>query len=141
MVQRPAQTGGVVELRIPNKAEWVAVARLAIAAVANRLPFSMEEIEDLKLAIAEACTNAIQHAVSASSIEIVCEAFPDQLRLTVRDHGNMTASDLAPQAQGEPPESRANLGVFLIRSLMDEVEYTLDPSHGTNLVMVKKVTR
>jgi serine/threonine-protein kinase RsbW len=141
MMQQPLQTGGVVELRIPNKAEWVAVARLAVAAVANRLPFSMEEIEDLKLAIAEACTNAIQHAVNASSIEIVCEAFPDELRLTVRDHGNMSASEMLPQSQADFPESRANLGVFLIRSLMDEVKYTLDPNHGTNLVMVKKVTR
>ncbi|MBV8726415.1 MAG: ATP-binding protein, partial [Candidatus Eremiobacteraeota bacterium] len=54
-------TLGTVELRIPSKAEWVAVARLAVAAVANRLQFSIEEIEDVKLAVAEACTNCIQH--------------------------------------------------------------------------------
>ena len=132
---------GIVELRIPNKAEWVAVARLAIAAVANRLPFSVEEIEDLKLAIAEACTNAIQHSVGASSIEIVCEASSDELRLTVRDHGNATPAEFAPQPPMDSLDARANLGVFLIRSLMDEVSYTLDPAAGTNLVMVKKVTR
>lgn len=134
-------TVGIVELRIPNKAEWVAVARLAIAAVANRLPFSVEEIEDLKLAIAEACTNAIQHSVDASSIEIVCEASPLELRLTVRDHGNATPIEFTSPPSLESPDARENLGVFLIRSLMDEVSYTLDPAAGTNLVMVKKVTR
>ena len=52
----------VVELRVPCKAEWVALARLSVAAVASRLHFSIDEIEDIKLAVAEACTNAIQHA-------------------------------------------------------------------------------
>ena len=39
-----------VELRIPSRPEWVALARLAAATVANRLRFSIEEIEDVKLA-------------------------------------------------------------------------------------------
>ena len=41
---------GTVELQIPSKPEWVAVARLAISGIANRLPFSVEDIDDLKLA-------------------------------------------------------------------------------------------
>ena len=63
-VNQPSSTqraAGLVELRIPCRAEWVAVARLAVAAVANRLHFSIEEIEDVKLAVAEACTAVIQH--------------------------------------------------------------------------------
>ena len=77
---------GTVELRIPSKPEWVAVARLAVAAIANRLPFSVEEIEDLKLAIAEACTICIQQAGGSESIDITCEASTSQLRVDVRDH-------------------------------------------------------
>ena len=50
----------LVELRIPSRAEWVAVARLTVAAVARHLPFTVEEIEDVKLAVAEACTTVIQ---------------------------------------------------------------------------------
>ena len=45
----------------PGRPEWVALARLAAATVANRLRFSIEEIEDVKLAVAEACTAVIQH--------------------------------------------------------------------------------
>ena len=47
-----AASADVVELRIPAKAEWVAVARLAVAAVASRSNFSLEDIEDVRLAIA-----------------------------------------------------------------------------------------
>jgi serine/threonine-protein kinase RsbW len=129
----------VVELRIPSKAEWVAVARLAVAAVANRLNFSIEDIEDVKLAVAEACTNCIQHAHGSEQIEITCETEPDGLTVRVRDYGHgVRADNLAPRRTTEPRVG--GLGVFLIRSLMDSVEYDVHPERGTDLVMTKKVT-
>jgi serine/threonine-protein kinase RsbW len=131
---------GTVELRIPSKAEWVAVARLAVAAVANRLDFSVEEIEDLKLAIAEACTNCIQHAIESETIDITCEAYDRQLRVTVRDHGFGTKAERI--RARKPSDTRfEGLGVFLIQSLMDSVDYRVDPHSGTELVMVKRVSR
>lgn len=129
----------VVELRIPSKAEWVAVARLAVAAVANRLNFSIEDIEDVKLAVAEACTNCIQHAQGSDQIEITCETEPDSLTVRVRDHGRGTRPEAVRTPGSEEPRV-GGLGVFLIRSLMDSVEYDVHPEHGTNLVMTKKVT-
>jgi serine/threonine-protein kinase RsbW len=127
---------GTVELRIPNRPEWVAVARLTIAAIANRLPFTVEEIEDLKLAIAEACTNVIQSGDGTGTIDILCETAPAQLRIHVRDRGLVHRENL--------PERRApggieGLGVFLIQALMDSVEHTVDPQSGTELVMTKRV--
>ena len=132
---------GIVELKIPGRAEWVAVARLAVAAVASRLRFSVDEIEDIKLAIAEACTNAIQGAggQDAGVIEIVCDAREDELRVTVRDQN--TGIHLEAVRPGGLDEGRTEeLGVFLIRALMDSVDYTSDPRRGTELVMIKRVT-
>ena len=130
---------GTVELRIPSKAEWVAVARLAVAAVANRLNFSIEDIEDVKLAVAEACTNCIQHAAGSDQIEITCETHGDGLTVRVRDHGHGTRPDAIQKQQREQePRVGGGLGVFLIRSLMDNVEYDVGEG-GTNLVMTKKV--
>ena len=51
-----------VELSIPSISEYVGVARLAVAGVASRLKFTHEEIEDIKIAVSEACTNAVQYA-------------------------------------------------------------------------------
>lgn len=129
----------VVDLRIPCKAEWVALARLSVAAVASRLNFSIDEIEDIKLAVAEACTNAIQHAHGSPSIEIKCEAIGGELRLSVRDYGRGTRPEHI--RSREPNDERVGgLGVFLIRSLMDEVQYDVHPDQGTLLVMVKRLT-
>ncbi len=131
---------GTVELRIPSKPEWVAVARLAVAAIANRLPFSVEEIEDLKLAIAEACTICIQQGPGSETIDITCEAATAQLRVEVRDgryraRGESTGakrpSVMAVEGEG--------LGIFLIQALMDRLDYAVDPQLGSELVMIKRV--
>ncbi len=137
-VSRESGTLGTVELRIPSKAEWVAVARLAVAAVANRLNFSIEDIEDIKLAIAEACTNCIQHASGSDQIEIKCETELEGLTVRVRDHGQGTRPEHIQSRRVDEPRV-GGLGVFLIRSLMDTVEYDVSPERGTNLVMTKKV--
>ena len=132
-------TLGTVELRIPSKAEWVAVARLAVAAVANRLNFSIEDIEDVKLAVAEACTNCIQHNEGSGQIQITCETGPDGLTVRVRDFGRATRLEGVQSRRDDEPRV-GGLGVFLIRSLMDSVEYDAHPERGTNLVMTKKVS-
>ena len=130
-------TFGKVELTIPSKAEWVAVARLAIAAVASRLRFSVDEIDDIKLAVAEACTNCIQYGTPADELNLTCEVFSDQLRVAVRDRG--ATLRLESVGDGRFGEGSDDLGVFLIRALMDSVEYRFSKRDGTELVMTKRV--
>ena len=131
------QALGSVDLRIPAKAEWVAVARLAAAAVGSRMRFSIDEIDDLKLAIAEACTNCIQRSEAIEMIEIHFEAHPSELRVTVGGDGRGPKIESV-KSEAEDPRV-GGLGVFLIRSLMDEVEYDVDPNRGPRLVMTKHV--
>jgi serine/threonine-protein kinase RsbW len=133
-----AERAETVELRIPRKAEWVAVARLAIAAVANRLAFSVEEIEDLKLAIAEACTTCIQDEESTAPIDIVCEAESDALRVIVKDVA-FDEKRAKPRAVSELPAERG-LGIFIIQSLMDSVDFVTSGDGAPELVMTKKVS-
>jgi serine/threonine-protein kinase RsbW len=136
-----AATVDTVELRIPARAEWVALARLAVAAVANRLKLTIEEIEDVKLAVAEACTAIIQQDNHGESIALTCETQPNALRLHVRDTG---VHELRPGASAAMDYDEARvvgLGVFLIRTLMDEVSYDQHPERGTDLVMVKRIVR
>ena len=136
----PDRAQGFVRLEIPSRAEWVAVARLAAAAVASRQPFSVEEIEDIKLAIAESCTNAIQHGAPDGTITIECEARGDELQVTVRDRGYGPRLGSVEEERIGDSGRTEELGVFLIRTLMDTVEYTSDPREGTQLVMTKRVS-
>jgi serine/threonine-protein kinase RsbW len=133
-------SAGIVRLSIPARAEWVAVARLAVAAVASRQNFSIDEIEDIKLAIAEACTNAIQHGSPDGTIEIEVELRDAELVATVRDRGmGPRLGTVNEERIGESGRTE-ELGVFLIRALMDAVEYTSDVRDGTQLVMTKRVS-
>ncbi len=127
---------GTVELAIPAKAEWVAVARLAVAAVASRLRFSVDEIEDVKLAIAEACTTCIQYAQSAARIAITCEAEAELLRVSVGVRG--TGPRLHAVPESDDALQTDDLGIFLIRALMDTVEQS-DTTDGRIVVMTKHV--
>jgi serine/threonine-protein kinase RsbW len=131
---------GMVRLEIPARAEWVAVARLAVAAVASRQRFSVDDIEDIKLAVAESCTNAIQHGTEDGTISIVCEITGEGIIVTIRDRGQgppLSAVEAERIGEGGRTEE---LGVFLIRALMDSVEYTSDVRDGTQLVMIKRVS-
>ena len=146
MISPRAQgAAGSIELRLPSKAEWVGVARLAVAGVASRLNFSIEDIEDLKLAVAEACTNCIQHASHSDEVRIACEVHADKLVVTVEDRGKgFDAGRIAPRALGEPrlgEPQEGGLGVFLIRTLMDDVSYEVDPQSGTRLTMTKHLRK
>jgi serine/threonine-protein kinase RsbW len=127
-----------VELRIPCRPEWVALARLAAAAVANRLKFSIEEIEDVKLAVAEACTAVIQHDRHGEFIELICDVRADALKIRVRDAGRHLPASPERRAMDFDEARVAGLGVFLIRTLMDELTYEVDPELGTDLHMTKR---
>jgi serine/threonine-protein kinase RsbW len=132
-----AEKTSVVELRIPGEAEWVAVARLTAAAIASRLDFSLDEIDDLKLAVAEACTNAIRRGAESAPIDLIFTAQLDSIVVTVRDLA--TSSHLESVDDDNDPERIEGLGLFIIRSLMDDVDFRVDPKTGGELVMTKRV--
>lgn len=130
----------LVELRIPARAEWVALARLAAATVANRLHFSIEEIEDVKLAVAEACAAIIQHDGHGEFLFLACEASPEALRIRVRDSGGQGVQISDRQRMNFEEARIAGLGIFLIRTLMDEVSYDVHPQNGSDILMVKHLS-
>ena len=133
----------VVELTIPGKPEYVSVARLAIRGVASRMRFQFDEVEDIRLAVGEACTTAIERASDSheTALEVRVRCLIDPTRLIVEVSDN--APD-APESQPAPvPESvleEHNLGKVLTRILMDDVQTTKDPQTGREVVrMIKYV--
>ena len=56
-----------IELRIPRQAEFVRIARLATFMLAAHFDFTYHDAKDIELAIAEACTNAVEHALPPPS--------------------------------------------------------------------------
>jgi serine/threonine-protein kinase RsbW len=129
---------GNVELRIPRRPEFVAVARLTVSGVASRLSFSYEDIEDIKIAVAEACTHAIQSkAVVTNEIRILCIFDDSHLAISI---GSGRGAFKEGVKTGDVANARS-LGIFLIESLMDDVSYA-EMEDGTECIrMVKNLLR
>ena len=140
---KPSHASSVVELRIPPEAEWVAVARLAVAAVASRLRFFRRRHRRRQIGRRRSMhASRSSTARRTASIEIVCEAQRRGVScVTVRDRGKARRLERVEEERIGEAADRRRLGVFLIRSLMDERRvYDVDAETGRELVMTKRVS-
>lgn len=136
-----------VTLTIPAQADFVELVRLTLYGIANKMGFSYEEIEDMKVAISEACNNAVLYAYEEEQgmVDLVFEMEEKELRIIVRDHG--TSFDVEKEATGKESlhhkqleEVQAGgLGFYLMQALMDHVEIISLEGRGTEVRMRKRV--
>ena len=138
-------SGCHVELHLPNRPEFVAIARLMVSAVACRMAYDIDTIEDLKVAVGEACTNAIEHGCPLDSgtqmITVRCDITAEGLTITVQDPGPGfdPATATRQHRKGTAVLTERGLGMLLIESLMDEVEFSSMPGEGTQVRMYKRM--
>src|SRR3989449_10502201 len=66
-----SDAGTRIELKIPGRPDYVVVVRLTAAAVAGRMGLSYDDIEDLKVAVGEACSGAILTGAPAVGVSFV----------------------------------------------------------------------
>ena len=127
-----------VELRIPRRAEFVRVARMAACAVAAQLDFTYDVMKDIELAVGEACANAVEHVADASCDEILVRftVDSDQLTMDVIDRGQGFDPSQAGQTEVQWNEA-GGLGLVVIREIMDELEISCDAETGTCVHIVK----
>ena len=121
----PPRNGDVVELRIPRSPAYVSVARRTVECVAQRLAFERAEIDDVKLAVGEACNNAIRHGSDDSDkapVTIRCTVDSGGLAIEIRNYHPVgtppPTTDPAPDFSKE-----GGLGFRMMRQLVDDVEF------------------
>lgn len=121
-----------VELTIPPRSDYLALVRLVVASTATLADFLTDRrVDDLRLAVSEACANAVdgQRAQGSSlPIHIAIELSAEAVTVTVTDHGGgfePDAVDPIPAAD-DPGRLRheRGLGIPLMRSLADDVRFT-----------------
>jgi serine/threonine-protein kinase RsbW len=126
-----------VAVHIPSELGYEKVAMEAAAAAAKRMGFSPDRIHDLRTAVSEACINAIEHGNQAdvsTRVAVVMTLEPERLEVNVADEGRQPFPSTAPEP-GRPDDHRG-WGMFLIRHLMDEVEFSTEPQGGNQVKMV-----
>jgi serine/threonine-protein kinase RsbW len=140
------RTTDVIEMKIPAKPEYVGVVRLTVSGVANRLGYSYDDIEDIKIAVAEACTNVVNHAYEENQTEndmhLNFSVYEDRLELIVADRGGKIDVQKLKNERGPLNSAKSidelkqgGLGLFLIETLMDKVEIHGDS--GVVIIMTK----
>lgn len=124
-----------IRMEIASNPQYVSVVRLTTSGIANKIGFCLEDIEDIKVAVSEACTNAIKHSLD-NKFCVEYTIFENGLTIKVIDNGKGYNTDsVAKPNLSEPKES--GLGLFIIQSLMDDVEINSNVDSGTTIKMTK----
>ncbi|MHB8671048.1 MAG: ATP-binding protein [Acidimicrobiales bacterium] len=127
-----------VSLCLPRDAKTVALVRSVTMAALDKLGITAECVDDIRLALSEACTNVIQHAAETEEYEVRVELTDDLCRLSVIDAGHgLDASALAPRMPD--PSSHRGRGVALMAALTDGASFSSQPSTGTVVHLVKSL--
>jgi serine/threonine-protein kinase RsbW len=119
-----------VRLTLPARPENVAVIRHVLGAFAEALQLPADLVEDMRLAVTEACTNVVRHAYhdgEPGPIDVVIRPNGDRLDLIVSDQG----AGIGPS----PDLAGPGLGLPLIAALADHVEIEHGPTTGSRLAM------
>jgi serine/threonine-protein kinase RsbW len=128
-----------VEIFIPSELGYEKVAISAVACLADRMGFSGERIDDLKTALGEAVTNAIEHGNQLNcdlNVQVIAQIDKEALTLKVIDQGHRPLPTLTRVRQDRA--DHRGWGLLLIQNLVDEVKAVVMPRRNElELVMYR----
>ena len=135
-----------VEIHIPSIAGGEKVAMERAAEVAREMGFPDDRVEDLKTAVAEACINAMEHGNrmdASNKVGVTLTVKGGDLQVDVRDQGKgigeVATPDIDEKMAGK--EKPRGWGIFLIKNLMDEVQFGSAPEGGNLVRMIIHLDR
>lgn len=106
------------ELRLPAETAYVAVLRMTTAGLAARLDFTLDDIEDLRMAVGEACALVLHGAPGGGS-----------LHATYHLSGGRLVVSVAADNRGAP--DRDSFGWQVLNALVDDLTTSQDDDRRT----------
>ena len=117
----------VVVLRLPAAGAYLSVLRTATASLASRLDFTIDDIEDLRIAVDEACAMLLTQAMAGADLECRFELTADAIEVAV----SVLTLD------GQEP-SRDTCAWTVLTALAGEVDSSVDTDNRVTLVLHKR---
>ncbi|MFQ5674785.1 MAG: ATP-binding protein [bacterium] len=133
------------QLKIPSQSDNLSIIREVVAKVAAQVGFDSDEASKIELAVDEACTNVIKHAYDNNSnqmIDLSIKFDDKQLIIIVADRGKgFKPEDIKLPDLNEAIKEgkRGGLGICLIRTLMDKVDFKIKPGSKNQVKMIKYI--
>lgn len=124
---------------IPGKPEYITMVRLAVGSAADNAGFNIEQIEDIKNAVGEACKNICCHGSEGWAEEFQVECFIDDEKMEIYVKDNSTEHNVKKlyKACMDCP-NEGDLALFVITSLMDKLEIIKGENCKNTIKMVKE---
>jgi serine/threonine-protein kinase RsbW len=129
-------------ISVPASTAYISAVRDFVGLYANQFGFNDREVDEIRLAVDEAYTNVIKHAYQYDEnqrVLISIGGLSDEFWISITDQGRA----FNPELYSEPDikerirlKKRGGVGVYLIRKLMDAVEYS--NMGGTNEIKMTK---
>lgn len=130
-----------VRMEFPSRPENVAFARTAVAMFASQLDFTLDDIDEIKVATSEAVSNAVIHGYRDQEgiVTVIASISADGLEVIVSDHGRgiPDVEQAMEPAFTTEPDKRMGLGFVFIKEYMDSVEVKSTVGVGTEIIMRK----
>lgn len=138
-----------IEIKILADLKNIATVRLAISSFVSNLSITLDDIVDIKTAISEAVTNAIEHGYvdrnSESFVSINCyieSNEEDKIILEVIDNGvgiEDISLAMTPEYTTKKDDEHAGMGFTIMESFMDEVIVDSKKGIGTKITLIKRI--
>ncbi len=137
------------ELVVPNDTQYLATVREEVTKVVEQSAFAPRDRKLLILAVDEAVTNIMEHAYDNDlegelDVELILEADATRFEVIIRDSGkefDPSSVDIPDIAKHVSKGQKHGLGIFMIRQIMDEINYTYIHGEKNQLQMIKYVDR
>lgn len=126
----PAEMSGVrdaVTVRLPATSAYLSVLRTATAGLAARLDFTLDEIEDLRIAVDEACAMLLAEAEPEVDLTCEFELIDDTMKIAVS----------VPTTDGKEP-ARDTFAWTVLNALAGDVDAHADPDRQVTIVLHKR---
>ena len=119
----------VVSVRLPAVSAYLSVLRTATAGLAARLDFTLDQIEDLRIAVDEACAMILRHAVPGTDLRAEFELSGEEMTVRVEV---TTLGAVSPDREG--------FAWMVLTALADEVEAIGGEGDSMAIVLRKRRT-
>ncbi|NIR48873.1 ATP-binding protein [candidate division KSB1 bacterium] len=131
------------DLKLPSQSDNLSIVREFVSNVASKVGFDNDDISKIELAVDEACANVIKHAYGQNSgelIEVSIKIDKQKMIVVVTDKGRGfdPKNVKLPNMEDYLSEMRVGgLGIYLIETLMDKVDFEIKPGIRNKVKMIK----
>ena len=141
-----------MKIEIKANLDNVAIIRVALSSFISTLDITIDELMDIKTAISEAVTNAIEHAYPEEKKEealVLVSAYiysdeEDIVKVEIEDTGigiEDVDTAMLPTYTSKPELEHAGMGFTIMETFMDEILIDSNKDEGTKITLTKKIKK